>query len=103
MNAAATPLDPARALLVMVDLQDKPGRAFRAVLSELNNVASNLSTATIRAVALGVLGVAFIQAIVIGLIFVIAGIPFAALLALVLLVLGIAQVPGFLVTLPVIV
>ena len=64
---------------------------------------AKLSTATIRAVALGVLGVAFIQAIVVGLIMVIAGVPFAALLALVVLVLGIAQVPALLVTVPVIV
>jgi predicted PurR-regulated permease PerM len=62
-----------------------------------------LSSATIRAVALGVLGVAFIQAIVIGLIMMVAGIPFAGALALLLLVLGIAQVPALLVTLPVIV
>jgi len=61
-----------------------------------------LSSATIRAVALGVLGVAFIQAIVIGLTMMVAGIPFAGALALLLLVLGIAQVPALLVTLPVI-
>jgi predicted PurR-regulated permease PerM len=61
-----------------------------------------LSSATIRAVALGVLGVAFIQAIVIGLTMIVAGIPFAGALALLLLVLGIAQVPALLVTLPVI-
>jgi len=61
-----------------------------------------LSSATIRAVALGVLGVAFIQAIVIGLTMMVAGIPFDGALALVLLVLGIAQVPALLVTLPVI-
>ena len=61
-----------------------------------------LSTATIRSVALGVLGVAFIQAIVVGVLLMIAGVPFAGLLALIVLVLGIAQVPALLVTLPVI-
>lgn len=64
---------------------------------------AKLSTATVRAVALGVLGVAFIQAIVVGLFLMIAGVPFAGLLALIVLVLGIAQVPALLVTLPVIV
>ena len=63
---------------------------------------AKLSTATIRAVALGVLGVAFIQAIVLGLLFMIAGVPFAGLLALVVLVLGIVQAPAMLITLPVI-
>ena len=64
---------------------------------------ARLSTATIRAVALGVLGVAFIQAIVVGSLLMIAGVPFAGLLALIVLVLGIAQVPALLVTLPAIV
>ena len=63
---------------------------------------AKLSTETIRAVALGVLGVAFIQAIVVGLVLLIAGIPFTGVLALIVLVLGIAQVPALLVTLPVI-
>ena len=63
---------------------------------------ARLSTATIRAVALGVLGVAFIQAIVVGVVLMIAGVPFAGVLALIVLVLGIAQVPALLVTLPVI-
>jgi len=62
-----------------------------------------LCTATIRAVALGVLGVAFIQAIVVGLVLIVAGVPFAGLLALLILVLGIVQVPAILVSLPVIV
>jgi len=64
---------------------------------------AKLSTATIRAVALGVLGVAFIQAIVVGLLLLIAGVPFAGALALIVLVLGVVQVPALLVTLPVIV
>ena len=63
---------------------------------------AKLSTKTIRAVAMGVIGVAFIQAVVVGLVLLIARIPFAGVLALVVLVLGIAQVPALLVTLPVI-
>jgi predicted PurR-regulated permease PerM len=61
-----------------------------------------LSTATIRAVALGVLGVAFIQAIAVGLLLLIAKVPFAGALTLIVLVLGIAQVPALVVSLPVI-
>jgi predicted PurR-regulated permease PerM len=63
---------------------------------------TQLSTATIRSVALGVLGVAFLQAMVVGVVMLVAGVPFAGVLALVVLVLGIAQVPALLVTLPVI-
>jgi predicted PurR-regulated permease PerM len=63
---------------------------------------ARLSTETIRAVALGVLGVAFIQAIVVGLVLMIARIPLSGVLALVVLVLGVAQIPALVVTLPVI-
>jgi len=64
---------------------------------------TRLSTATIRAVAQGVVGVAFIQAIVIGLLLLLAGIPWAGVLAAIALVLGVAQLPALLVTLPAIV
>lgn len=59
-----------------------------------------LSTGTIRAVAQGVLGVAFIQAVIIGIALLIAGVPWAGLLAGIALVLAIAQVPTLVVTLP---
>ncbi|MET0732183.1 MAG: AI-2E family transporter [Casimicrobiaceae bacterium] len=61
---------------------------------------TTLATATIRAVAQGVIGVAFIQAIIVGLCLLLAGIPWAGVLAMIVLVLGIAQVPALLVTLP---
>ena len=59
-----------------------------------------LSVATIRAVAQGVIGIAFIQAILVGLCLLVAGVPLAGVLAVVVLVLGIAQVPALIVTLP---
>ena len=62
-----------------------------------------LSTATIRAVAQGVIGVAFIQAIIVGLALLVAGVPWAGALAVIVLVLGIAQVPALIITLPAIV
>jgi predicted PurR-regulated permease PerM len=61
---------------------------------------TRLSTATIRAVAQGVIGVAFIQAILVGLFLLLAGVPWAGVLAMIVLVLGIAQVPALIVTLP---
>ena len=61
---------------------------------------AKLSTATIRAVAQGVIGVAFIQAIIVGLCLLIAGVPWAGALSAIVLVLGIAQVPALIVTLP---
>lgn len=62
----------------------------------------SLSTTTIRAVATGVIGVAFIQAMLMGLVLMIAGIPFAGVLAAVTLILAIAQVPALIIALPVI-
>jgi predicted PurR-regulated permease PerM len=64
---------------------------------------AGLCTATIRAVALGVVGIAFIQMLLVGLGFVFKGVPGAGLLALAVLLLGIMQLPVTLITLPVIV
>jgi predicted PurR-regulated permease PerM len=61
-----------------------------------------LSTATIRSVAMGVVGVAFIQALLLGVGFVMAGIPGAGVLALVVLLIGILQLPALIISLPVI-
>jgi predicted PurR-regulated permease PerM len=62
-----------------------------------------LCTATIRAVALGVVGIAFIQMLLVGLGFVFKGVPAAGLLAMGVLLLGIMQLPATLITIPVIV
>jgi len=64
---------------------------------------AQLSTATIRAVAQGVIGIAFVQAILVGLALLIAGVPWAGVLAAITLVLSVAQVPALIVSLPVIV
>jgi len=83
---------------------DRSSRAIfaRLVGSERGAEFSHLAVATIRAVAQGVIGVAFIQAMIVGLCLLIAGVPWAGVLAGIVLVLGIAQVPAALVTLPVI-
>jgi predicted PurR-regulated permease PerM len=81
---------------------DRAARAiFRRVAGDARGAEfAKLSTATIRAVAVGVIGIAFIQAILIGLCLLIAGVPWAGVLAFTALVLGIAQVPALIVTLP---
>ena len=76
---------------------------FERVAGDRGGEFVDLATATIRAVAKGVLGVAFIQAIIIGVCLLIAGIPWAGVLAVIVLVLGIAQVPALIATLPAIV
>jgi predicted PurR-regulated permease PerM len=64
---------------------------------------ARLSTATIRAVAQGVIGIAFVQAILVGLALLVAHVPWAGVLAVITLVLSIAQVPALIVILPAIV
>lgn len=61
-----------------------------------------LATATIRSITVGVLGIAFIQAFLAGLGMVAMGVPAAGVWALAVLVLAIAQLPPWLVLLPVI-
>ncbi|MBP6734999.1 MAG: AI-2E family transporter [Chromatiaceae bacterium] len=80
-------------------------RGSRAIFARIVGTAraeefTRLSTATIRAVAQGVIGVAFIQAIVVGVALLVAGVPWAGVLTLIVLVLGIAQIPAVIVTLP---
>ena len=63
----------------------------------------NLATMTTRSVAVGVLGVAVIQAVLMGLIFILIGVPAAGLLALIIMMLAIVQLPAMLVGIPVII
>ena len=59
-----------------------------------------LSTATIRSVAMGVIGVSSIQALLFGVGFIFIGLPGAGIIALVILVFGIAQLPALIFTIP---
>jgi predicted PurR-regulated permease PerM len=83
-------------------------RSGRAIFSRIAGVSrgealAKLAIATIRAVAQGVIGIAAIQALLIGLALLFAGINLAGVLAIVALILGIAQVPALLITIPVII
>ena len=62
-----------------------------------------LCTATIRSVATGVIGVALIQALLLGLGFYFAGVPAAGVLSLFVLLIGIAQIPALIISLPAVV
>ena len=93
---------------ILMAYGESGARGSRAIFVRVAGAArgealAKLSTATIRAVALGVIGVAFIQAILIGLALLLAGVPAAGVLSAIALVLGIAQVPALIVTIPVII
>lgn len=70
--------------------------------AEYGDSVYTLSVATIRSVASGVIGVALIQALLLGIGFMLGGVPAAGLLTVVTLVLGILQLPALLISLPVI-
>ena len=93
---------------ILMAYGDSASRGGRAIFSRLAGSSSGetlarLVLSTIRAVALGVVGVAAIQALFIGLALLLAGIPLAGILAIIAFVLGILQVPALIVTLPVII
>lgn len=62
----------------------------------------SLTTHTTRSVAVGVLGVALIQTVILGIGFMFANIPAAGVLALLVLFLAILQLPALLISLPVV-
>jgi predicted PurR-regulated permease PerM len=87
------------------------GQGTRAMARIFNTLAGpkrgpgflDLVVGTVRSVATGVLGVAFIQSLLFGVGLVLAGVPAAGLLTIVVLFLAIIQVPATLVGLPVII
>jgi predicted PurR-regulated permease PerM len=69
---------------------------------EQGKKALDLSEATVRSVALGILGVALIQTILAGIGFLVVGVPGAGLWALLVLILAIIQLPTILILGPII-
>jgi len=78
-------------------------RLFRRLAGDQGDKLLDLSTATIRSVATGVLGIAFIQAALGGIGMIAVGVPGAGLWALFVLIVAIAQLPPWLILGPVIV
>ena len=76
---------------------------FRRLVGDTGDQLLSLSTSTVKSVTTGVLGIAFIQAFLAGLGMLVAGVPAAGLWALLILILGIAQLPPLLVLIPVII
>jgi predicted PurR-regulated permease PerM len=91
---------------VLMAFGDSGKRSSREIFDRVFGSSSRgerfatLATATIRAVGQGVIGIAFIQGIIIGVALLIAGVPLAGLLAIITLLIGIVQLPALLVTLP---
>lgn len=76
-------------------------RLFRRLSPQDGEALLAMSAATVRSVAVGVLGVAVIQSILAGVGIALVGVPAAGVWALLVLVLAIAQLPPILVLLPI--
>jgi predicted PurR-regulated permease PerM len=91
-------------LLVGADKSEKSARHFAGRLSgKSGDEFVKMIVLTIRNVAKGILGVAFIQFVLCGVSFILADIPFAGLWALLVLLFAIVQVPVGIVSIPVVV
>ena len=76
---------------------------FRKLAGEKGDEFADITVATVGSVVKGVIGVALILAFLHGLIFLLAGIPFAGIWTLLVFVLCVLQIPVIFVTLPIIV
>lgn len=76
---------------------------FRKIAGERGDEFADISLLTVGSVVKGVIGVALIQALLHGVLFLFSGIPFAGLLTILIFVLSLIQLPVILVTLPLIV
>lgn len=76
---------------------------FRRLAGDKSQELMSVVIQTIRNVAKGIIGVAFIQFAIMGIVFVLAGVPFAGVWALLVLILALVQLPATIVALPVII
>lgn len=90
-------------LLVVPGTGERIRWFFRKIAGERGDEFADVTVKTVGSVVKGVLGVALILAVLHGIIFMIAGVPFAGIWTLLVFVLCVLQLPVIFVTLPVIV
>jgi predicted PurR-regulated permease PerM len=90
-------------LLVIPGVGESIRKFFRRLIGDRGDEFADVAVKTVGNVVKGVLGVAFIQAFIVGIGFLLAGVPFAGLWTLLVLMLAILQIPPTLVVIPVII
>ncbi len=90
-------------LLVVSGTGESIRKFFRKLAGERGDEFADMTVKTVGNVVKGILGVALIQALLIGIGFLLSGIPFAGVLTLVVFMLAVLQLPPILIILPVIV
>ena len=90
-------------LLVIPGVGESIRKFFRRLIGDRGDEFADIAVKTVGNVVKGVLGVAFIQAFIVGIGFLLAGVPFAGVWTLLVLMLAILQIPPTLVVIPVII
>jgi len=90
-------------LLVAPGVGESIRKFFRKIVGEKGDEFADVANKTVGNVVKGVLGVAVIQSFLIGIGFLLAGVPFAGLWTLLVLMLAILQIPPTLIVIPVII
>ena len=90
-------------LLATRGTQEFTRQFFRKLVGKRGDEFAELSDKTVKNVTKGILGVAVIQAILLGILFLLAGVPYAPVWAAFVLFFGIIQLPPTIVSLPVII
>jgi len=89
------------ALLVTSGKKQVTKKFFSKLVGDQADEVTDLAQRTVNNVVKGVLGVAFIQSFLVGIGFLLAGVPYAGLWALLVLLLAILQLPAILIILPI--
>ncbi len=90
-------------LLVIGGAGEAIRKFFRKLAGSRGDEFANITLKTVSNVVKGILGVALILALIHGIIFLIIGVPYAGLWALIIFILAVLQIPVAIVTLPIIV
>jgi predicted PurR-regulated permease PerM len=90
-------------LLAIGGTGDSIRKFFRKLAGDRGDDFADVALSTVGSVVKGIMGVALILAMLNGILFVLAGIPFAGIWTLIIFILCVLQIPVFIVTLPIII
>jgi predicted PurR-regulated permease PerM len=90
-------------LLVFGEAGEGIRKFFRKLAGDRGDEFADMTVKTVASVVKGIIGVALILALLNGILFMLAGIPYAGIWTLLVFVLGVLQLPLFFITVPVIV
>lgn len=90
-------------LLVFEGIGESIRKFFRKLAGDRGDEFADIAMKTIGNVVKGIIGVALILAVLHGILFMLAGVPFAGIWTLLVFVLGVLQIPLTIITLPIVI